>query len=93
MFGEIEALNLPEAIWLLGVIVYVATYSFLCARVLTGDSLVFFGGNILSAALVLVSNVGEFTPFSVLLHLVLMAIGFCAMLLCFFDAPVPSERG
>ena len=59
---------------------------------LSGDSLIFFSGNTIAAALVLISNVSEFNLASVLIQIFFITIGMSAMILRFLeDTERPSD--
>jgi len=80
VLGEYEIVLLFRAIGVLGVAVYVGTYALLSWRVLDGDSVAFFAGNTVAAALVLLSNIGVFSLASVLIQIFFIALGFSAMI-------------
>lgn len=80
MLGEYEVALFFRAIGVLGVAVYVGTYALLSRRILDGDSVAFFAGNTVAAALVLTSNFGEFNLASVMAQVFFIVIGFTAMM-------------
>lgn len=74
-----------RAAGLIGFATYVLVYALVGWRVLRGDSLFFFAGNTVAAALVLISNVSEFNLASVLIQIFFIIIGMSAMILRFLE--------
>lgn len=85
MYGEFDIVWMFRMIGVFGCLVYVGIYALLSWRVIGGDSLLFFAGNTVAAALVLASNLGEFNLASVLLQMFFIFIGLSAMILRFMD--------
>lgn len=85
MLSEGEIVLLFRAIGVLGVTVFVGTYALLLKRVISGDSVAFFAGNTVAAALVLSSNLGAFNLTSVLIQIGLIALCLCTMILRFLE--------
>ncbi len=83
--GEGEIVLLFRTIGVLGVTVFAVTYALLFKRVISGDSVAFFAGNTVAAALVLTSNASSFNLTSVLIQIGLIALCLCAMILRFLD--------
>ncbi len=86
MFGEYEIVQLFRAIGVVGFLVYVGTYALLSWRILKGDSVAFFAGNTVAAALVLASNFGEFNLVLVLIQIFFIFLGLSAMILRFLES-------
>lgn len=64
-----------------GFLTYVVTYAALCLRVITGDCTIYFVGNTLAAALVLISLSADFNLASVLIQGFWICIGLVAIVL------------
>ena len=91
VFGEYEIVFLFRTIGVFGFAVYVGTYALLAWRVFDGDSVAFFAGNTVAAALVLASNFGEFKLAIVLIQIFFIALGLCAMILRFLEETALAE--
>ena len=91
MFYEFEVVTFFRTIGVVGFAVYVGIYALLSWRIIGGDSLAFFAGNTVAAALVLLSNFGEFNLASVLIQIFFIIIGMSAMILRFLEDTEPVE--
>lgn len=87
---ELDANLIFRAAGLTGFATYVIVYAMVGWRVLSGDSLLFFFGNTVAAALVLISNVSEFNLASVLIQIFFITIGMSAMILRFLEDTQPD---
>ncbi len=91
MLGEFDIVIMFRAIGVFGFVVYVGVYALLSWRLIGGDSLVYFAGNTVAAALVLMSNIGGFNMASVLIQIFFIAIGMTAMILRLMAESEPIE--
>ena len=97
MYGEYEMASVFQALGVLGIGIYVASHALLIGRMIGGDSLVFFAGNAVAAALMLLSNLGGFDLTAVLVQVALIAAGFGLMILVLLaetrasDSPFPQD--
>ncbi|MDJ0637558.1 MAG: hypothetical protein QNJ20_01890 [Paracoccaceae bacterium] len=91
VLGEFDIVIVFRAIGVFGFAVYVGVYALLSWRLIGGDSLVYFAGNTVAAALVLTSNIGEFNMASVLIQIFFIAIGMTAMILRLMAESEPIE--
>ena len=89
---EVDLMTFYRAVGLTGFATYVLVYALLGWRIIAGDSLVYFGGNTLAAAMVLISNFGEFNLASVLIQVFFIVIGTSAILLRFREKPQPLQQ-
>ncbi len=91
VLGEFDIVIVFRAIGVFGFAVYVGVYALLSWRLIGGDSLVYFAGNTVAAALGLTSNIGEFNMASVLIQIFFIAIGMTAMILRLMAESEPIE--
>ena len=97
MFYEFEVVTLFRTIGVVGFAVHVGIYALLSWRIIGGDSLAFFAGNTVAAALILGSNVGAFHTGWVLVQIAFVALGMGTMILIFLsqnraDRTAPCDR-
>jgi len=81
VLGEFEMTSVFQAFGVIGIGIYVVSHGLLLGRMIGGDSLVFFAGNTVAAALLLVSNLGGFDLTAMLVQVALIAAGFGLMIL------------
>ncbi len=83
MFDSIDSSAMFRLAGLSGFALYVSAYAMVGWRMITAESLHFFAANTVAAALVLLSNFGEFNLASVLIQIFFIFIGVSAILLRF----------
>jgi len=81
VWGEFGVASVFQALGVIGIGIYVGSHALLLGRMIGGDSLVFFAGNTVAAALLLCSNFGGFNLPWVLVQIGLIASAFAAMIL------------
>lgn len=81
MFGEFDVASVFQALGVVGIGLYVVSHALLLGRMIGGDSLVFFTGNTVAAALLLASNLGGFDLTALLVQIAVIAAGFGLMIL------------
>ncbi len=80
MFGEYEAMSVFQALEVVGVGVFFATYALLVGRAFGGDSLVYFIGNAVAAVLFLAASAGNYDVADMLARMAAVAVGFALMI-------------
>ena len=93
MFGEFETASVFQALAGLGIGIFAGTYALFALRRIGGDSLAYFAGNSVAAALLLASNLGGFDLGRMLLQIALIALAFGAMILAFLSETGPARDG
>lgn len=93
VFGEYESASVFQALGVVGIGIYIGTCAMFLRRAIGGDSLAYFAGNAVAAALLLMSNIGNFDLTAMLVQMGLVAAGFGLMIVVFPAEVGNRERG
>jgi hypothetical protein len=93
VLGEFEAASVFQALGVIGIGIYAGTCALLLLRRIGGDSLAYFAGNAVAAALLLASNLGGFDLTRMLIQIAVIALAFAAMILAFLAETGAARDG